>query len=220
MKPMLNHFYQKNKEKLQKYNGLLMTNPIMERGFILAPVIVASYNTQNSVALGIGFALITFITVMLSSFIPRQIPYTIRTILYALLACVVFVPTAMLIERLLPGSLYSLGVFLPLLVANSLIVVKSESRFHRHGFAYMTIDVASHAVGFFLAIVLVGLIREILGSGTVFGVTVNGWFTAPAVLMPFSGFIIVGLLAAVSKRIRMYLEKPNTQKKRGRAGHE
>lgn len=64
---MLNHFYQKNKEKLQKYNGLLMTNPIMERGFILAPIIVASYNTQNSVALGIGFALITFITVMLSS---------------------------------------------------------------------------------------------------------------------------------------------------------
>ena len=86
---MLNHYYQKNKEKLQKYNGLLMTNPIMERGFILAPIIVASYNTQNSVALGIGFALITFITVMLSSFIPRKIPYTIRTILYALLACVV-----------------------------------------------------------------------------------------------------------------------------------
>lgn len=217
---MLNRFYQTHKEKLQKFNGLLMSNPIMERGFILAPVIVASYNTQNSVALGIGFAVITFITVMLSSFISRRIPYTIRTILYALLACVVFVPTAMLIERLLPGSLYSLGVFLPLLVANSLIVVKSESRFHRHGFGYMTIDVASHAAGFFLAIVLVGLIREVLGSGTVFGITVNGLFTAPAVLMPFSGFILVGLLAAVSKRIRMYLENPVPKKKRRRGGHE
>ena len=111
---MLKSFYQANREKLQKFNGLLMTNPIMERGFILAPIIVASYNTQNSVALGIGFSIITFITVMLSSFIPRRIPYTVRTILYSLLACVVFVPTAMLIERLLPGALYSLGVFLPL----------------------------------------------------------------------------------------------------------
>ena len=217
---MLKSFYQANREKLQKFNGLLMTNPIMERGIILAPIIVASYNTQNSVALGIGFSIITFITVMLSSFIPRRIPYTVRTILYSLLACVVFVPTAMLIERLLPGSLYSLGVFLPLLVANSLIVVKSESRFHRNGFGYMTVDVACHAAGFFIAIVLVGLIREVLGSGTVFGVTVNPFFTASAVLMPFSGFIIIGLLAAVSKRIRTYLEEPASGKKKRRGGHE
>lgn len=217
---MLNRYYQKNKEKLQKFNGLLMTNPIMERGFILAPVIVASYNAKNSVALGIGFGLITFITVMLSSFISKRIPYTIRIILYALLACVVFVPTAMLIERILPDTFYALGVFLPLLVANSLIIIKSESRFHRHGFAYMTVDVASHAVGFFAAIVLVGMIREALGSGTLFGLTVNPLFTAPAVLMPFSGFILIGLLAAVSKRIRMYLERPADKRKRRRNGDE
>ena len=84
----------------------------------------------------------------------------------------------------------------------------------------MTVDVACHAAGFFIAIVLVGLIREVLGSGTVFGVTVNPFFTASAVLMPFSGFIIIGLLAAVSKRIRMYLEEPASGKKKRRGGHE
>lgn len=207
-------FYERHRQKLQKVNGLFMTNPVLERGFILAPVVAAAYSCSNAMALGIGFVIITFLTVMLSSFISKRIPYTIRIILYALIGCVVFVPTAMLIDLMFEDALYTTGVFLPLLVANSLIVVKSESRFHKHNKGYMAIDVFSHTVGFFIVIVLVGLIREFFGSGTLFGVSVNQLIVMPALLMPFSGFILVGLLAALGNIVRKRIEHPRAKEER------
>lgn len=201
-------FYERNKERLQKFNGLFMTNPVVERGFILAPVVAAAYSCENAVSLGIGFLIITFVTVMLSSFIPKRIPYTIRIILYALIGCVVFVPTAMLIDWIFEDALYTVGIFLPLLIANSLIVVKSESRFHKHQKGYMAVDVLSHTIGFFIVIMIVGLIREFFGAGSLFGIPLNQWAVAPALLMPFSGFILVGLLAALGNKIRKRIEYP------------
>lgn len=213
---MRRNFYQRHKKSLEQFNGLFMTNPVLERGFVLAPVIVASYNCQNSLILGLSFILITFTTVLLSSFISKKIPYTVRIILYTLLACGTFVPTAMLMDYLFPQTLFQLGVFLPLLVANSLIVVKSESRFYKHRRGYMAIDVFCHTIGFFIVIILVGMIRELIGSGTVFGVSVQQGFLVPAMLMPFSGFILVGFLAALAKRLKNAIENPRPRK--GHAG--
>ena len=179
---------------------------------MLAPVVVASYNCQNSLVLGLAFIGITFVTVLISSFISKKIPYTVRTILYTLIACAVFVPTAMGLDRLFPQTVTRTGVFLPLLVANSLIVVKSESRFHKHNRGTMVIDVFCHTLGFFWAILLVGALRELFGSGSLFGVPLFDRFTVPALLMPFSGFFIVGLLAAVVKRIKYNVEHPRSQR--------
>lgn len=206
-------FYQRHQRALAKFDGLLLANPVLERGLVLAPVIVASYNYQNSIVLGLSFGLITFVTVLLSSFIPRKVPYTIRTILYTLLACGVFVPTAMWMNQLYPDSVSKVGVFLPLLVANSLIVVKSESRFYKHRRGYMVIDLLCHCIGFFLVILLVGVIRELLGSGSFFGTPIANWPAASAVLMPFSGFVIVGFLAAGVKRLRYRLENPRPRRR-------
>lgn len=211
-------FYQRHRGAIERLDGLLLQNPVLERGLVLAPVIVASYNYENSLLLGFSFILITFASVLLSSFIPKRIPYTVRTILYTLIACVVFIPTAMLMDRLFPGVVLRVGVFLPLLVANSLIVVKSESRFHKQKRGRMVLDLFCNTAGFFLVIVFVGALRELLGSGSLGGVSL-GTFTVPAVLMPFSGFIIVGLLAAAVKRLHSRLDNPKPRR-RGPDSHE
>lgn len=207
-------FYLRHKAVFDRFNGILLTNPVLERGLVLAPVIVASYNARYSLVLGLSFLLITFTTVLLSSFLPKKIPYTIRTILYTLIACLVFIPVAMWMDVLFPQTISRLGVFLPLLVANSLIVVKSESRFHKHRRGVMVIDLLSHCIGFFLVILVVGILREIIGSGTLFGVPFSLGFSVNAVLMPFSGFILVGFLAALVKRIKFRLEHPRQKRKK------
>lgn len=206
-------FYQKHEAFFSKFHGLLFDNPVLGRGLVLAPVIVASYNYRNSLLLGLSFLCITFVTVMLSSFIPKKIPYTLRTILYLLISSLVFIPTAIWMNQLFPDSVTKVGVFLPLLIANSLIVVKSESRFHKSRKKIMVIDLISHCLGFLWVILLVGMIREFLGSGSIFGVPIPGMPAAPAVLMPFSGFILVGFLAAAVKSFRMRLEHPRKRKK-------
>ncbi len=205
---MRRSFFQRHRAAFERFDGILLQNPVLERGLVLAPVIVASYNYRNSLVLGLSFILITFVTVLLSSFIPRRIPYTVRTILYTLIACGVFAPTAMLMDQLFPGTVLRVGVFLPLLVANSLIVVKSESRFHKQSMGRMILDLFCNTLGFCLAILVVGILRELVGSGSFLGSPVQGMPAAPAALMPFSGFILVGLLAAGVKRLRFRLENP------------
>ncbi len=207
-------FYQKHTVFFDKFNGLLLGNTVLERGLVLAPVIVASYNYRNSIILGLSFMIITFFSVLLSSFVSKKIPYTIRTIIYTLIACAVFVPTAMYMEYCYPESVFKLGVFLPLLVANSLIVVKSESRFHKHKKSYMVLDLICHTVGFFIVIVTVGIIREFLVTGVIFGKQIEGMLPIPGADLPFSGFIIVGFLAALVKLFKHKLENPKDKTKR------
>lgn len=199
---------QRHAKKFELFDGLFLGNTVLERGLVLAPVIVAAYNYQYSLILGIAFCLITFFTVLISSYIPKVIPYTIRTILYVVIACGIFVPTAMYLDSLFPETAFGLGVFLPLLVVNSLIVVKSESRFHKKTKGGMILDLFFHCAGFFAVIMLTGIIREFLGAGSFLGKPVQDVIKAQAVFLPFSGFIIVGFLAAILKRIRIKLSTP------------
>lgn len=201
-------FYLRHKGFFDRFNGLFLGNTVLERGLVLSPVVVASYNYKHSLILGIGFMLITFFSVLISSFVPKRGTYTVRSILYMLISCAVFVPVAMLLNSMYPEAALKLGVFLPLLVANSLIVVKSESRFHKRSKGHMILDLICHCVGFFIVIMLVGIFREFLGSGMLWGEPVEGMISVPAVLLPFSGFIIVGFFAAFVKMIRIRLENP------------
>lgn len=205
-------FYQKHRSAIEKFDGILLKNPVLERGLVIAPIVVASYNYQNSLLLGVSFVIITFFSVLLSSFLPKFLPYTVRILLYTLLSCVVFIPTAMLMEMLFPATVFKVGVFLPLLVTNSLVVIKAQSRFHKERKGAMVLDLFCNTLGFFLVIVFVGIFRELVGSGTLFGNPVKGIPTIPAVLLPFSGFILVGLLAAAVKRFQFRLDNPHLKR--------
>ena len=118
----------------------------------------------------------------------------------------------MMMDHFFPKTIFSIGVFLPTLIANSLIVVKSESRFHKKNFLYMLTDLLCHCAGFFIVIFLVGTLRELLYSGTYMGKTVFENLSIPAIVYPFSGFIIVGFLAAIVKKIKLSAENPKMTK--------
>lgn len=205
---MTKTFYQRHKKLFDLTDGLFLGNTVLERGLVLAPVVVASYNYESSHVLGLAFMAITFVTVLIASFIPKSIPYSLRAIIYTMIACLVFVPTAYLLNLAYPSSVMKVGVFLPLLVANSLIVVKSESRFLKKKKPHMIIDLLCHVLGFYIVIITVGAIREIFASGSLMGNPIGVKFTIPALLLPFSGFIIVGFLAAFVKRINNALKNP------------
>ena len=100
------------------WKSLIFDNMVLERGLLLAPVVIMSYTLKNAIALSFAFAVITFITILISSFVPKAIPYTIRVIFNVLLASVVFIPVAMLIDQIETGLVYKLGIYLPLLLTN------------------------------------------------------------------------------------------------------
>ena len=76
----MSRFYEKHKSVMDKIDGLFLGNTVLERGLVVSPVIVAATTLQNSVILAIAYAVITFLTVFCTSFIPKRLPYTIRVI--------------------------------------------------------------------------------------------------------------------------------------------
>ena len=108
-------------------NGLINKNPILVSGMVIAPVIVLANNFNDAVMLVAAFSLITFFTLLISSFVPKSIVYTIRIILYTLIGAVVYVPSVMLLEYLMPEGVEAIGIFFPLFITNSFIVTRSES---------------------------------------------------------------------------------------------
>ncbi|MEG2597608.1 MAG: Rnf-Nqr domain containing protein, partial [Oscillospiraceae bacterium] len=140
---------------------------------------------------------------------------TFRVIFNAIIASLIFIPSVVLLEKWMPGSTFQLGIYLPLLATNSLIIQKSESRFHKMDFKTMLLQLVCNAAGFFLVATIVGAFRELFGKGMLLGKTIPGFtFTAPALMLPFCGFILIGFLAAGMKKLVFYLNSKPPQKAR------
>ena len=178
-------------------DGLFRKNPVFVGGLVIAPVVVAATNAVNALILAIAFSAVTFVAVMSASFIPRSLVYTIRIILYTIIAALVYMPTVVMIRQYFPNATQTVGIYLPLLVTNSLIAVQTETRFFQESKAQTLVDVTLYILGFDAAVLLVGCVRELLTSGSLFGSDVPMLLNVHALAQPFGGFILLGLLAAV-----------------------
>lgn len=217
---MFRTFYRNHREQIDQFDGFLVNNTVLERGLVIAPVIVAANTLQNALILGMSFILITFFAIFIASFVPKKLPYTIRVILYVFISALLFMPVAWLMDFIFPDSLFKVGIFLPLLVTNSLIVTKTETRFFREKRGRMLLDVLSHVAGFFVVIVVVGAIRELFGNGTIMNQAVHLPFKLYVLMLPFGGFILLGFLSAAVQRFRLYLRDSVKKVKRTGKGGE
>lgn len=205
----MRNFYQKHRSRWELYDQFLLGNPILERGLVLAPIVVTCTTLANALALSAAFAVITIFTVLLSYFVPKKLPYTIRVILNAAIAALLFIPTVYLVRGIWPEAVYQLGVYLPLLATNSLIVQKSESRYHQQKLPVMMVQLITAAIGFAAVAAIVGTVREVFGKGMILGRPIEGLsWTVSSMALPFCGFLLVGFLAAALQKFRFWLAKP------------
>ena len=117
------------------------------------------------------------------------------------------------------SAIAALGIYLPLLAVNELIVLRADRFVTKKSAAMTVLDTAGCLVSFTLSMLLIAVLREMFGSGTVFGYPVLS-HTLPVLLLPFSGFIIVGFTAAGLRKVQMltlYALRQNRLKRRKRA---
>ena len=184
------------------FDGIYKKNTVLVGGLLVAPVVFSANTVSKAFAIIFAFSAITFLTIMISSFISRNIVYTIRIILYTLIAALVYVPVIGLELQLFPKQVEEIGIIIPLLITNSLIVSKTELRFFRRTKGKMVIDVCSFIIGFDLVILIFAFIREVFGKGEISGQILGIPLTVPALVYPFGGFILLGLLAALFRKIQ------------------
>ncbi|MBQ3162679.1 MAG: electron transport complex subunit E [Oscillospiraceae bacterium] len=188
-------------------NALLNKNPILVSGMVIAPVVVMANNFWDAVTLIAAFSLITFFTLLISSFVPKNIVYTIRIILYTLIGALVYVPSVIMLKYLMPDEVETLGIFFPLFITSSFIISRSESIFFMETKGKMLLDIIFCIIGYDAAVLLFAAVREILAFGTIGGTIIGMPVQLSAFQNPFGGFILLGLMAALFRSILLFVKR-------------
>lgn len=198
------------------FDGLAKQNVVLMTGIVNAPVIIAATTFKKGVVIAIAFALISFLTIVTCSFIPKKIVYTLRVIIYAVVGSVYYIPTVLLLEQMFPLTVELIGIYMPLIITNALIFSKTESRFYLENRLKMIVDVLFFIAGFSVICVLTGGFRELICFGTLAGIKLFD-FSIAAFESPFGGFILVGIMAGTFRALYNYLR--NRRIKQNAAQH-
>ena len=181
-------------------DGLFRQNIVLMSGLVTAPIVVAATTFERAMVLTLSFLMISYSTILICRFVPRRIVYTVRIILYAAVAAVMYIPTALLLGALFPETAATVSIYIEIIVVNSLILAKTESRFYLMPYGEMAVDALIYVIGYAIAAFAVGIIRELLAFGSLFGLRVCDPLM-PAAKTPFFGFLLLGILAAVCRGI-------------------
>ena len=189
------------------YNAMVRNNLVLVLGTAIAPVIVIANTLKKAAILALTFSVITFFTMLLSSFIPQKLVYTVRVIVYIAIGALVYVPTAIIISSLFPQALQNMGIYFPLLITNSFIIFHSDTAFMTEKKSRMVLDLILGIIGYDIVVLIFGLIREIISTGEINGNVITLPMLFKAFYQPFGGFILLGIFAAALRGILLLIKK-------------
>lgn len=196
--------------------GIFKENPVLVMLLGTCPTLATT--TLISSALGMGAAT-TFVLIcsnivisLIKGFIPKEVRLPSYIIVIA--GFVTFV--SFMLQSYLPDLYESLGIFLSLIVVNCIILGRAEMFASKNNVVASALDGLGMGLGFTLALGLIGAVREILGCGTIFGVSFGDWFE-PIIffITPAGGFLVFGVLIAI---VNMILTKKSNKKPREEFG--
>ncbi|VAX10130.1 Electron transport complex protein RnfE [hydrothermal vent metagenome] len=176
--------------------GIWRDNPVFVQVLGMCPMLAVTNSAINGVAMGMASLLVlvgsSFLVSLLKNYIPKQVRISCFIIIIATFVTVVDYS----LLAALPAIHKELGAFIPLIVANCLILGRQEAFASRNTIRMAMADAFGMAVGFLFALVSLGAVREILGEGKLFGVSLFGDNFEPWIIMilPPGGFITLGLM--------------------------
>ena len=186
----------RNWDNTVRKRKITLSNPVFIKGLALAPMAVAATTVKNSLILSLAVILLLTPTRVITSLITRRMSVPLKTFFYPLASAIVFGGAYYLMYRMLGSAAFSLGVYLPILVVDPLIV-KNFEKTRKESFKYSIINGLRNTAGFVVACVLLGAVREFLAYGTVLGVQLLSVRLMPMAQYSFGGFLVIAVISAV-----------------------
>lgn len=192
--------------------GLFKENPIFVVVLGLCPTLAVTTQTINGIGMGLAVIFVLTMSNLLISLLRNFIPEMVRIPAYIVIIASFVTIVQMVIKAFAPELDRALGIFIPLIVVNCIILGRAEAFASKNPSLLSVMDGLGMGLGFTLSLTLIGFIREVLGSGTItlqlagIGTVIDlsQWISAPAVVMilPTGGFIVMGLLLAFFQYLR------------------
>ena len=192
-----------NMNKLQiALNGILKSNPVFVLVLGMCPTLGTTTSASNGMGMGLATMAVLIMSNLVISLIKNLIPDKVRIPAFIVVIASFVTIIQMRMEAFVPALYASLGVFIPLIVVNCIILGRAEAFASKNSPIDSIFDGIGIGLGFTLALTAIGAVREILGSGAIFGVSlgVADYMPLVFVLAP-GGFLTLGYLMVLFNKL-------------------
>lgn len=178
------------------FNGIIPENPTFRLVLGTCPTLATTTSALNGLGMGAAAAFVLVCSNVAISLLRRFIPDKVRIPAFIVVICTFVTMVQLLMQAFVPSLYESLGIFIPLIVVNCIILARAEAFASKNPPLASAADGLGMGVGFTLALTLMGAVRELIGNGSVFGVSVLGASYEPMLLIVLAsgGFLTFGLL--------------------------
>ena len=178
----------------------------------MCPTLAVTTSAINGIGMGLSTTVVLVMSNMLISMLRKIIPDSVRMPAFIVVVASFVTIVQFLMEGFTPSLYDSLGIYIPLIVVNCIILGRAESYASKNPVLPSIFDGLGMGLGFTMGLTIIGLIREILGAGTFFNIKIFGdWFTPITIFIMAPGaFLVLGFLVAGMNIIRKKMEAKGT----------
>ena len=186
-------------------NGLIDNNPVLVQLIGMCPTLATSTSVVNALGMGLSATAVLIGSNAVISLIKKFIPSKIRIASYVVVIAGFVTLVEMLLKAYFPDISKTLGLFIPLIVVNCIILARAEAYASKNKVLPSVLDGLGMGLGFTLALTILGAIRELLGAGTLLGFSVFGQSYTPVLimLMPPGAFLTLGIVLGLINWFKM-----------------
>lgn len=209
-------------------DGIFKENPVFVSFLGMCPILAVSISVENALGMGVAVIGVLLLSNLIVSLIRDIVPSEVRIPTYIVIIASLVTITEMLMAAFVPALFNALGIFIPLIVVNCVILGRAEAFASKNGPIRSILDAIGMGLGFTVALVILAFFRELLGTGSItlikgtkelFGMTndviiniFTGNFPSAIYILPAGAFLTLGLIVGIINTIQIVKEE-NAKKK-------
>ena len=196
-------------------DGLLTQNPVLVQVLGMCSTMAITTSFFNGIGMGVAVTIILTLSNIFISLLRKIIPNEVRIACYIVVIAGFVTCVDLLLKAFVPALSSSLGVFIPLIVVNCIILGRAEGFASKNGVGASAVDGICQGIGYTVVLLILSAFRELLGAGTLLGIQVmpSSYVPAGMLTLPVGGFLCLGTLIAIMQWALARSEKKNAEKK-------
>lgn len=180
------------------YNGVVKENPTMVLMLGMCPTLAVTTSAVNALGMGVSTMVVLIMSNLVISLVRNIIPDKVRLPAFIVIVASLVTMVELLMEAFVPGLYQALGIYIPLIVVNCIILGRAEAYASKNPPLLSLFDGLGMGLGFTIALTIIGSIRELLGAGSIFGFALPGGFEPMAFFIRAPGaFLVLAVLVAI-----------------------
>ena len=205
----------KKKSLFQEFTkGILVENPVLRLVLGTCPTLAVSTSVESALGMGVAASIVLVCSNIAIAALKKVIPQKVRIPAYIVIIASFVTIVQMLVKAFVPQIDAQLGVYLPLIVVNCIILGRAEAFASKNSVAASAVDGICQGIGYTVVLLILSAFRELLGAGTLLGIQVmpSSYVPAGMLTLPVGGFLCLGTLIAVMQWALARSEKKAAEK--------